>query len=69
MTLLVCHSFERCERNATSRVADVEVGLVTQHHEVVACDELGEARELVRRALGAEGVLQVVRARAGACGA
>ena len=42
------------------RVADVEVGLVAEHEEVVAQGQFGEPLELSGRALGAGGVLQVV---------
>ena len=41
-------------------VADVEVGLVAEHREVVLDGELGKALALGRRALGAHRVLQVV---------
>ena len=54
------HARKRGQRSALARVADVEVGLVAEHHKVVFKGELGEARELGRRGFGAHRVLQVV---------
>src|ERR1035437_8473900 len=55
------HAFQRGERSASTRVADVEVRLIAKYHEVVPLNEIGEARELFRRALGAERILQVIQ--------
>ncbi len=55
------HAGQRGQRGARAAVADVEVGLVAEHHEVVLDGQLGQARELGRRALGAHRVLQVVQ--------